>query len=98
MAQFDVYRTRDDDLLIDCQSDAFGDLNSRLVAPLTPVDRSPPGQMRLNPVFDIDGERYMMVTQFAGAISVGELQTRVTSLAERRLEVIGAFDVLMTGV
>ncbi|MDP1028681.1 CcdB family protein [Sphingomonas sp. KR1UV-12] len=98
MAQFDVYRTRDNDLLIDCQSEAFGHLKTRLAAPLTPMDRSPPRQVRLNPIFDIDGEQYMMITQFAGAINASEFRTRVTSLAAYRFDIIGAFDVLMTGV
>ncbi len=98
MPQFDVYRTVDGALLIDCQSNAFGDLDSRFMVPLTPVDRSPPGRARLNPTFVIDGEHYMMVTQFAAAVRVRDVRTPVTSLAAYRFDIIGAIDMLLTGV
>lgn len=98
MAQFDVYRTADGAMLVDCQSEALADLDSRLMVPLTPTDRSPPGRARLNPVFTIDGETYMMVTQFAAAVSVRDVRRPLTSLAAYRFDIIGAIDMLLTGV
>ncbi len=49
MAQFDVWRTSDDDLVIDCQSDLLGHLNTRLVAPLLTSDRFEVVARQLNP-------------------------------------------------
>jgi toxin CcdB len=98
MAQFDVYRTPDGQLLLDCQADSLGFLGSRLVVPLIPLDEAPPCRAHLNPVFEIEGERYAMVTQFAAALSRGALRTHVADLTPYRFDIIGAFDMMLTGV
>ncbi|WP_174286749.1 CcdB family protein [Sphingomonas bacterium] len=98
MPQFDVYRTREGDLLLDCQSDALSHLTTRLTAPLLPASQSPDRRARLNPEFAIDGETYIMVTQFAAAVSARVLGTKITNLAIHRFEIIGAFDMMLTGV
>ena len=98
MGQFDVFRDARGELLLDCQSETLGHLSTRIVAPLIPIDRAPERRARLNPVFDIEGQAYAMVTQFATALRVSELRTRVVSLNDRRLEIVGAFDMLLTGV
>lgn len=98
MPQFDVLRTRDGQLLVDCQSDAFGYLDTRLVAPLTPVAHAPERRARLNPMFELEGEPHVMLTQFASAVHTRELGMPVTNLADHRFEIIGALDMLLTGV
>ena len=98
MTQFNVYRTTDGALLLDCQSEAFDYLSMRLVAPLLPIARAPDLQPRLNPTFEIDGERYAMMTQFAAAVSGALLRSKMGNLAASRLSIIGAFDMLLTGV
>lgn len=98
MAQFDVYRGRQDELLLDCQSDALAYLGTRLVAPLIPIERAPERRPRLNPVFEIDGADYSMVTQHAAAVHASELRAKVTDLDRHRFDIIGAFDMLLTGV
>ncbi len=80
MPQFDVFRTASGDLLLDFQSDALGYLASRMVAPLIPIDKAPERRVRLNPVFEIDGESYTMGTQFATAVQTNELRGRITNL------------------
>lgn len=98
MAQFDVFRESQGELLVDCQSDALAHLGTRLAVPLLPLSRAPERRARLNPVFEIDGMDYSMVTQHAAAIRVGELRNRVTSLEHRHFDIIGALDMLLTGV
>ncbi len=99
VAQFDVYRNGfGEGLLLDCQSDLLSHLNTRLVAPLLPPDRMPQPLPRLNPLFDVDGETYMMVAQFAGAVELRELGKPVASLAEHDHAITGALDILLTGV
>ena len=98
MAQFDVFRTAHGELLLDCQSEAFANLKTRLAAPLIPIDDSPPRRARLNPVFEIDGHAYAMVTQFAAAVGTNALQAKVANLVEFRFDIVGAFDMLLTGV
>ena len=99
MAQFDVHRLASrPGLVIDCQSDLLGHMDSRLVVPLRPRAAMPPVATRLNPLFLIDGKEHMMVTQSAGAIRLTELAEAIASLDDRRDEIINALDFLITGV
>jgi toxin CcdB len=99
MAQFDVHRLAgDDSLVIDCQSDLLNHLDGRLVVPLMRRRESPSPMRRLNPIFQIEGTEYVMRTQAAAAIRRDRLGPVVCSLAERNIEIVGALDVLITGV
>ncbi|SNS86389.1 CcdB family protein [Sphingopyxis indica] len=98
MAQFDVWRTRDGDLVIDCQSELLTHLNTRLVVPLLHADQFDVVAHRLNPLFTVEETSYVMYTQFAAAIPVSQLGEVVMSLNEEGLTITGALDVLLTGV
>ena len=63
--------------------------------PLVPPDFAPPHNAKLNPVFDVDGERVSLVTQLATSIRTAELHRRVGSLASERDQIIAAIDVLI---
>jgi hypothetical protein len=52
----------------------------------------------LNPVFTIKGKELVMATQFAAGIHTRELGETVASLHGRSLEVLGALDLLISGV
>lgn len=97
MARFDVYRSSNGSYLVDCQSDLFSHLTSRFVAPLTPVSDAPPIERRLNPTFIIDGQTLVLRVQYASAIDRSKLGTKVDTLAEQDITVIGAIDRLITG-
>lgn len=92
MAQFDVHRLRDR-LVVDSQSDLVHQIDSRLVVPLMPRAQAPSPAQRLNPVFEIDGKEYVMLTQAAAAVLRRELGAVVTSLASRSFEITGALVV-----
>lgn len=99
MAQFDVQKlSSGQGLIIDCQSDLLAQLNTRLVVPLILRKNAPAPAARLNPIFDIAGREHVMVTQFAAAVRVSELGAIVESLRYRSLDIVGALDVLITGV
>jgi toxin CcdB len=99
MARFDAYRgTAGDGLLLDCQADLLSGLNTRFVVPLMTPDQAPKPAGRLNPAFEIEGDRYLMVTQFAAAIELRELGPRVASLADHDREIMNALDLLISGV
>ena len=66
--------------------------------PLLAPEQAPSPAGRLNPAFDIGGERFVMVTQFAGAIGRRELGPKIASLAAHDREIMNALDVLLTGV
>ena len=97
MAQFDVHRLGGA-LVVDCQSNLLDHLNTRLVVPLMVRDRAPAPAERLNPLFAIGGVDHVMVTQFATAVERRELGAPVASLADRSFEIVGALDVLISGV
>jgi toxin CcdB len=99
VAQFDVHENVfGNGLLLDCQADLLSHLNTRLVVPLLRPEEAPKPALRLNPAFDIGGERYLMVTQYAGAVERRELGPKLTSLAQHDREIMNALDLLLTGV
>jgi len=98
MAKFDVYRNPDGPgYLLDCQADLLNGLNTRFVVPLLPVDIAPPPAERLNPAFEIAGQRFVMVTQFAGTIARKQLGNRIASLLAEDVTITDAIDMLLSG-
>jgi len=98
MARFTVYKNNDSfGYLLDVQSDILGGLNTRAVVPLQRIDDSPKAADYLNPIFVIENESYVMLTQFIAAIPESELNKRVTNLAEFHSEIMTALDMLFTG-
>jgi toxin CcdB len=95
MARFDVYQTAGA-LLLDCQADFLGHLDTRFVAPLLPADQVPRAD-RLNPVFELGGNPFVMATQLASAVPSRELRNPVASLADQHDVILNAFDMLLTG-
>lgn len=83
--------------MLDCQADLLNRLNTRLVVPLQPPDDAPKPAGRLNPVFEIAGQSYVMVTQFATAVALSELGPVETSLSDHDTEIMNALDMLLTG-
>jgi toxin CcdB len=99
MAQFDVHELKSGrGLVIDCQADLLTELNTRLVVPLVARRQSPQPAQRLNPVFTIAERELVMLTQFAAAVQRQELGERVESLRTHAFEIMGALDVLLSGV
>ncbi len=98
MARFDVYGSPDGGgYLLDVQADLLSSLNTRVVVPLMPVNAAPSPAKRLNPVFDIHNEGYVMVTQFLSAVPVSILNTPISSFALHDTEITGVLDMLTTG-
>ncbi|WP_176593479.1 CcdB family protein [Sphingobium sp. EM0848] len=98
MAKFDVYRQKLGGChVFDCQADLLNDLNTRLVVPLLPIGEAPKAAIRLNPIFDVEGERLVMVTQFAASVPVRELGEVVQSLSPKQDAISAALDMLIVG-
>jgi toxin CcdB len=105
MAQFAVYRNRNEatrgrfPLLLDVQSDLLEPLNTRLVVPLSLAASAKSRAMEaLTPKLGVAGKEYVMVTPQLAGISVRELGTIVDTLSSERAKIIGALDVLITGI
>ncbi len=98
MAKFDVFRRRSGTgYLLDCQADLLSQLNTRFVVPLLPAREAPKPAARLNPLFELEGESCVMMTQFAAAVLVTELGEKILSLSDQDIVIINALDMLISG-
>lgn len=96
MAQFDVYAL-DEIYLLDCQADLLSHLATRSVAPLFPRSMAVQPTQRLNPVFTIDGEPYILMPQLIAAFPAKQLIDPTMSLLNERDRIMSALDMLLTG-
>jgi len=101
MAQYDIYRNprrgSPAKYLLDVQHRLFTELKTRVVVPLVAVEGVKP-MTRLNPVFRIEGKRWLMSTSELAAIHINDIGEKVGTLAGHEVEIIGALDYLLTGV
>jgi toxin CcdB len=98
MAKYEVYRRRSGEgYLLDCQADLLGRLNTRFVVPLLPIREAPEPAARLNPLFELEGNSYVMATQFAAAVPVAELGEKAGSLRDQDTVILNAIDMLISG-
>ncbi|WP_235674090.1 MULTISPECIES: CcdB family protein [unclassified Paracoccus (in: a-proteobacteria)] len=98
MARFDVYaRPAGAGYVLDVQADILNGLNTRIVVPLLPLSEAPMPAKRLNPVFEIEAEPHVMVTQFMAAVPRTLLRSPVANLAEQDSEIMAALDMVLVG-
>lgn len=97
MARFDIFRTASGVLLLDCQTDFLSGIETRLVAPLMPVEHANPKLPRLNPVFEVGGAPVAMMTTLLVGIPKAELGKRIGSLADEQATIMNAIDMLLSG-
>lgn len=93
-----MYRNPEGDgYLVDLQADLLEHLDTRIVAPLIPLDRAPQPAATLNPVVDVAGERVVMATQFMPAVPATMLRSPVARIDAHRTEITAAADLLFQG-
>ena len=100
MARLDVYPMPGrgkDGYIIDVQADLLSDLATRTVVPLLSEDVAPKPIRDLNPVFDVLGKPYVMVTQAIASIPGRELKGVVASLTDHHDRITRALDILLLG-
>jgi toxin CcdB len=98
MAQFDVYRMEGRAiLLVDCQNNYLSHLTTRFVIPLIHVGSNPPNASRLNPVFEVDGQSFVLSPNAAATVPLRQLGNRITSLSGEQDVIKAAIDQLVTG-
>jgi toxin CcdB len=105
MAQFDVYRNPNAATrarvayLLDVQSDLLEPLATRIVVPLCkPEVLSGKPAERLNPAFEVEGRKLLMLTPELAGVSRKALGERVANLAAERAAIIAALDLVLTGI
>ena len=98
MAKYDVFpNPSGNGFLLDVQTDLLSDLNTRVVVPLMPAQHAPKPATRLNPTFEVDGEAFVMVTQFMAAVPTGVLKGPVGTLDGKFEQITSAIDMLLQG-
>jgi toxin CcdB len=105
MAQFDVYRNANSatrariPYLLDVQSDLLDTLATRIVVPLCK-----PGILKgrlaekLNPAFDVEGRQVAMLTPELAGVPAKVLGEPIANLSKQRGAIIGALDLVITGI
>ncbi len=61
-----------------------------------PLDKAPAPAERLNPIFEIDGEKLALVTQYASVIQRNALSAPKYSLRSDHTLILGALDMLIS--
>ena len=104
MAQFDVYRNSNPatrariPYLLDVQSDLLDPLATRIVVPLCkPEVLSGKPAERLNPAFEVEGRKLLMLTPQLAGVTQKALGERVANLSTERASIIAALDLAFTG-
>lgn len=99
MAQFEVMVVRSTgEYVVDCQANLLRHLPTRVVAPLFRPDEGIQRGGRLNPAFDVGGAELILAPQFLVSIPTTELRNQGTSLEAHEFEIMGAIDMLITGI
>ena len=100
MAQFDVYENLNEKskqnipYLLDIQNDILKDLTTRVVIPLIITNKA---INFLNPEFTINQIDVTLSTAEMASIPMEILGNKICSLKDKREEIIGAVDFLVTG-
>jgi toxin CcdB len=98
MARYDLFSSIDaEGYLLDVQTGLLDHLKTRVVIPLLPAETTPAPIMRLNPIFEIGGRRYVLATQLLSAVPVQELTRREHSLSTHHDQIVAALDMLFQG-
>ncbi len=98
MPRFGVFRNPEGaGYLLDVQADLLSHLNTRVVIPLLPLELAPQPARTLNPIFEIEGQRLMLATQFLAAIPQRLLAEHVADLRDKHTEITNALDLLFQG-
>ena len=105
MAQFDVYRNPNAasrariPYLLDVQSGLLDPLATRIVVPLCkPEVLSAKPAERLNPAFEVEGRKLLMLTPELAGVPRKALGEPVGNLASERAAIIAALDLALTGI
>ncbi len=102
MALFDIYPTPSKNgggYVIDVQANLLDYLKTRAVVPLLRKTESLLPTRDLNPVFMVEGEPHVMLTQAIATVPAKELGRAITSLSgTEQDEATRALDVLFSGV
>ncbi len=98
MAKYDVHAfPSGEGLVLDVQAELLDHLITCVVVPLLSRATAPQPAARLNPVFEINGESYMMMPQFLAAVPRTALGDVVGNLEPEFATITAALDMVFQG-
>ncbi len=97
MARFSVHELPGAGQVVNLQSDFLDWAETRVVAPLVPLDQSPPPAKHLNPVITLDGDQFVLIIQSMAAVRASLLGPAMNDLSHRRDEITRAVDMVFQG-
>ena len=105
MSQFSVYKNKNPKTkkifpyLLDIQSDLLNQICTTVVVPLGKYSTIKNQVItKLCPIVEIDGNKYVALTQQVAGIDRNLLGTEVTNISNYRAEFIDAIDLIISGI
>ena len=101
--QFDVFENPDPasaeahPYFLILQADRLKDLNTRIVAPLV-APRTLPGFERLMPVVSVKNKNFVVDVTNVGVFPLKLIPKPVVNLESERYRIVGALDLIFTGI
>jgi toxin CcdB len=84
--------------LLDVQSDLIGEMGTRVVVPLISPDRAEVAATRLMPTLQVEGQPWVMDTPLVAGIPFKALGKPVADLSSKRVVIMAALDLLISGI
>ncbi len=105
MEQFSLYKNENKNskktypYFVDVQNDLLGELNSRIVIPLSSQKTlNSINAKKLCPVIEINEDTFILLTHQMTSVPRTALKKKVATLEKYRYEILGAIDLLLTGI
>ena len=97
MARFSLHDLRGGGRVVNLQSDFLDWADTRVVAPLLPMDQAPLPAKHLNPVITLDDGQFVLIVQSMAAVRASALGPAVGDLSEYQDEITRAVDMVFQG-
>ena len=102
MSQFDVHqnaisKSQDIPFVLDVQSELLSDLETRIIVPMEAIPADHSAIKRLNPIFEIQGRRVILVPTEIATVPKTDLGEVVANLGNHRDIIISAIDFSLFG-
>jgi toxin CcdB len=97
MARLDLHKLSNGIIVVEVQASILDHLRTRVVVPFLHIEDWPKPISRLNPIFEIEGKRLVLMPQQMGAVLVSDLAACIGSLSDQHDIIINALDMLLTG-
>jgi len=105
MSQYTLYKNENKSTkktypyFVNVQSDLLDDLNSRIVIPLTPLKILNDNNVKkLCPIIEVEDKSFVLLTHQLTSVPNSILKKESISLENHRYEILGAIDLLLTGI